>query len=99
MQCPYCRTVNQQYATFCLGCGETLDAPRPTRETPVESGAASEGPGRWSAPAADPGARRIRLRLPRRGESWIGLVCAVILLVAGAGDAWAQQTRIDSYRA
>jgi hypothetical protein len=41
----------------------------------------------------------MRLRLPRRVEGWIGIVCAVILLVAGAGDAWAQLSRIDSYRA
>jgi hypothetical protein len=99
MQCPYSRTVNQQYATFCLGCGETLDAPRPTDDAPAESRAESEGSDRRPGPAAYQGGRRIRLRLPRRAEGWIGILCALILLVAAGGDAWAQQSHIDSYRA
>src|SRR5689334_10659430 len=99
MQCPYCRTVNQQYATFCLGCGETLAAPRPGGDA-AAAWAESAGPGVASGPAAEQerGGRRIRLRLPRRAEGWIGIVLAAILLLAAVGDAWAQQSRIDSYR-
>ncbi|HET7076206.1 MAG TPA: hypothetical protein VFM49_02035 [Chloroflexia bacterium] len=97
MRCPYCGTVNQQYATFCLGCGETLDAPRPADGAPAESHEESTGPGSGPGRAAAQAPAR-RLRLPRRIEGWIGIVCAVILLVAGTGDAWAQQSRIDSYR-
>ena len=87
VRCPWCGAGNRPQMTWCIECGEPLDAAAPLPEG-------------WGAGRATPGdAARMDRRAAGRGRwEWvlgIGLLLAVLL--AGTVDWWQQEHGATAY--
>ncbi|MGI8589155.1 MAG: hypothetical protein ACR2M0_15935 [Chloroflexia bacterium] len=92
MRCPYCRSLNQEYAAFCLECGEILRG---------QAGAALNEEVGQTTRGAGLVARLWACALRVRARSWavLGVGALLVALAAGAAGVVTQQARVDSYRA
>ena len=88
-RCPYCGAANRAYATFCLGCGESLDE-------------ATRLPAPPATAAPPPAGVRSAMRFPRLRHGWWELVlglCLVVIVVGFAGlDWWQGEQQAAAYR-
>jgi hypothetical protein len=69
LRCPTCGVANAAYATFCIECGEPLDAPAP-RSLGISH----------AAPPSDRRDSAWPRQFARRGELWLGAVLIVAVL-------------------
>src|SRR4051812_44815704 len=98
MYCPHCRTANQDYAVFCLQCGETLVGQPTAPAAPHSPPLAPRPPPLTRRPSSI--VHRLSSIVYRpRWQPVLVLALALGLLAATAGNLAGQQQQVDSYRA